>query len=132
MIRRITIVSVRRPERLSLNDELQFFGHSLGLFGERDRDKSCYRIFIELIKAIKSTGSLSSDDLAEKLGLTRATVVHHLNSLMERGIILHAGNKYIMRGDKLTSLVEDIQKDVERQMDEMRKTAEELDRLLQL
>lgn len=132
MIRRITIVSVRRPERLSLNDELQFFGHSLGLFGERDRDKSCYRIFIELIKAIKSTGSLSSDDLAEKLGLTRATVVHHLNSLMDRGIILHAGNRYVMRGDKLTSLVEDIQKDVERQMDEMRKTAEELDRLLQL
>ncbi len=132
MIRRITIVSVRRPERLSLNDELQFFGHSLGLFGERDRDKSCFRIFIELIKAIKLSGSLSSDDLAEKLGLTRATVVHHLNSLMDRGIILHAGNRYVMRGDKLTSLVEDIQKDVERQMEEMRKTAEELDRLLQL
>ena len=131
-VRRITIVNVRRPRQVSVNDELQWFGHSLGLFGERDRDKSCFRIFIELIKAIKATGGLTSDQLADRLGLTRATVVHHLNTLMERGIIRHEGNKYVMRGDRLTLLVDDLQRDTERAIQEMKQAAEELDRMLQL
>ena len=131
-VQRITIVKVRRPPRATVNDELQWFGHSLGLFGERDRDKSCFRIFIELIKAIKATGGLTSDELADRLGLTRATVVHHLNTLMERGIIRHEGNKYVMRGDRLSLLMDDIQRDAERTIQEMKQAAEELDRMLQL
>ncbi len=131
-VRRITIVNIKRPREVSVNDELQWFGSSLGLFGERDKDKSCFRIFIELIKAIKATGGLTSDELAERLGLSRATVVHHLNALMERGIVAHAGNKYVMRGPNLSLLMEDLQRDMLRSMDEMRKAAEELDRLLQL
>jgi predicted transcriptional regulator len=123
---------VRRPKEVSVNDELQWFGHTLGLFGERDRDKSCFRIFIELIKAIKATGGLSSDELADKLGLTRATVIHHLNTLMERGIVKHEGNRYIMRGDKLSLLVDDLQRDMERAVSEMRQAAKELDKLLRL
>ena len=131
-VRRITIVNVRRPQQLSVNDELQWFGSSLGLFGERDKDKSCYRIFLELIKAIKATGGLSSDELSDRLGLTRATVIHHLNALMERGIVRHEGNKYVMRGDRLSLLVDDLQRDMQRSMEEMKRAAEELDRLLQL
>jgi predicted transcriptional regulator len=131
-VRRITIVNIRRPPQSSVNDELQWFGSSLGLFGERDRDKSCFRIFIELIKAIKATGGLSSDELGERLGLTRATVIHHLNTLMERGIVRHEGNKYVMRGDKLSLLVDDLQRDMQRAMEDMKKAAEELDKLLQL
>lgn len=131
-VRRITIVNVRRPREVSVNDELQWLGTSLGLFGERDRDKSCFRIFIELIKAIKATNGLSSDELADRLSLTRATVIHHLNALMERGIVRHEGNRYVMRGDRLTLLVDDLQRDMQRTMEEMKQAAEELDRLLQL
>lgn len=131
-VRRITIVNVRRPSQLSVNDELQWFGSSLGLFGERDKDKSCYRIFLELIKAIKATGGLSSDELSDRLGLTRATVIHHLNALMERGIVRHEGNKYVMRGDSLSLLVDDLQRDMQRAMEEMKQAAEELDKMLRL
>jgi len=131
-IRKITIVNVRRPNSPSVNDELQWFGTALGLFGERDRDKSCFRIFIELMKAIKLSGGLTSDELADRLALTRATVIHHLNTLMERGIVVHEGNKYVMRDEKLTLLVDDIQRDMQRAMEEMKRAAEELDRILDL
>jgi len=131
-VRRITIVSIRRPKEQSLNDELQWFGSALGLLGERDRDKSCFRIFIELIKALKESGGLSSDELGERLGLSRATVVHHLNTLMERGIIVHQGSRYVMRGPQLSLLVEDIRKDMDRAFAELKKTAEELDKILDL
>ncbi|MBI4146700.1 winged helix-turn-helix transcriptional regulator [Candidatus Woesearchaeota archaeon] len=132
IVRRITIVTNRRPTTPNLNDELQWLGNSLGLLGERDRDKSCFRIFIELLKAIKATGGLTSDQLSDKLALTRATVVHHLNSLQERGIVLHQGNQYIMREHQLTNLVDDIKRDMERALSDMKKAAEELDRILEL
>jgi len=130
--RRITIVNIRRPPETSVNEELQWFAHALGLFGERDRDRSCYRIFLELIKALKMSGGLSSDELADRLGLTRATVVHHLNTLMDRGIVTHHGNAYMLRADTLSGLVDDLQRDMERYLLDLRKTAEELDRVLRL
>ena len=54
---RITIIRMRRPETPSLNEELQWFGSSLGLFNLRDKDKSCFRIFIELLKATKTNNN---------------------------------------------------------------------------
>lgn len=132
MIRRITIVNVRRPKEHTINEELQWLGNALGLFGERDRNKSAFRIFIELIKAAKSHEGLTSDELALKLHLTRPTVVHHLNSLIDRGIVVHRMNRYIMRGDKLVSLVDDLHQDMEREIAKMRRSAQELDRILGL
>ncbi|MBS3148406.1 helix-turn-helix domain-containing protein [Candidatus Woesearchaeota archaeon] len=84
------------------------------------------------MKAIKLSGGLTSDELADRLALTRATVIHHLNTLMERGIVVHEGNKYVMRDEKLTLLVDDIQRDMQRAMEEMKRAAEELDRILDL
>jgi len=132
IIRRITIVNMTRPRQPAINEQLQWFGQSLGLFGERDRDKSCFRIFIELIKAVRTVGGLSSDELALLLNLSRATVVHHLNMLMQRGMVRHVGNKYIMREPKLSLVIDDLQRDMERYFTEMRGAAEELDRVLQL
>ncbi|PIN74998.1 hypothetical protein COV18_04530 [Candidatus Woesearchaeota archaeon CG10_big_fil_rev_8_21_14_0_10_37_12] len=131
-IRRITIVNIRKPVEYTLNEELQWFGEALGLFGERDRDRSCFRIFIELLKAVRITGGLTSDELAERLGLTRATVIHHLNTLMDKGIVIHDRYKYVMRSNNLMHLVHDLQQDMNRYLDEMKDVAEELDKILRL
>ena len=65
---RITIIRERRPVR-NLNEELQWLGNSLGLFNLRDKDKSCFRIFIELLKAAKVDKPLTSDEIAVNLDL---------------------------------------------------------------
>ncbi len=134
MERRITVIRLRRPPQHSgnINEELQWFGESLGLFGNRDRDKSCFRIFVELLKASKREKQLSSDDLSENLGLARGTVVHHLNNLMETGIVVQTRKKYKLRDEELKNLIEDLHKDAEKTFEEIRKTAEELDKHLGL
>ena len=64
---KIVIIRLRKPLRTTLNEELQWFGSSLGLFNLRDRDKSCFRVFIELLKAAKLRTPLSSDELAQNI-----------------------------------------------------------------
>ncbi|MEK6874486.1 MAG: ArsR family transcriptional regulator [Nanoarchaeota archaeon] len=125
--RRITIMYEKRPHLDSLNEELQFFGSSLGLFNLRDKDSSLFRIFIELLKAAKLKHPLSSDELAFHLGLTRATVVHHLNKMMESGLAIAQENRYMLRASSLPLLLDDLQRDFEHASKELRKVAQEIE-----
>src|SRR3989338_11156110 len=108
---RITIIRSRRPAEKTINDELQWVGNSLGLFNLRDKDKSCFRVFIELLKAAKRNMPLSSDELAARLNLTRGTVIHHVNRLMDSGIVVHERKKYLLRVHSLHELVDEVKKD---------------------
>ena len=124
--RKITIVKISRPQH-AINDELQWFGNSLDLFNLRDKDKSCFRIFIELLKATKKQIPISSDELAAKLDLSRGTVVHHLNKLIESGIVIVVKNKYILRGNNLQEMVEEIESDTLNSLKELKRVAKEID-----
>lgn len=129
---RITIIRSSAPAKGKLNDELQWIGSSLGLFNMRDKDKSCFRIFIELIKASKQDKKLSSDDLAARLNLSRGTVVHHLSKLMQAGLVGSEKNKYFLRESTLHKLLETIESDMHSAMHELREKAKEIDTTLGL
>ena len=124
---RITIINIRKPAEHNVNQELQWFGSSLGLFNLRDRDKSTFRVFIELLKSSKAKQTLTSDELALRLALTRGTIIHHINKLMESGLVIHEGNKYILRVENLKSLIEEVEKDLKRACDDLKEVAKEID-----
>ncbi len=129
---RITIVNIRKPNEHNVNKELQWLGSSLGLFSLRDKDKSCFRVFIELLKSAKAKQALTSDELALKLSLSRGTIIHHINRLMESGLVVHEGNRYILRVENLKSLIEEIEKDIKRACDDLKEVAKEIDERLGL
>lgn len=129
---RITIIRISRPNRQNVNDELKWLGHSLGLFSERDKDSSLYRLFVELIKSCKSSRQMTSDELARRLDLTRGTVVHHLNKLLESGIVIEDRNRYALRVANLEVLIDELRKDVRRAMDDLKEIARQIDEELKL
>lgn len=133
MIRhKITIISYRRPPVRDVNAELQWLGEALGLFSLRDKDKSCFRLFITLLKGARLGHAFSSDELAAHLHLSRATVIHHLNKLMEAGIVLQQNNRYLLRVDSLSDLIEEIRRDLDRALDDLKDVADQVDRALGL
>jgi len=125
--KKITIINIRKPAPDNINQELQWFGSSLGLFNLRDKDKSCFRVFIELLKSAKLKRPFSSDELAYRLNLTRGTVIHHINKLIEAGLVVHEGNKYILRVNNLKDLIDEIEKDMKRTCEDLRKVADRID-----
>lgn len=130
MIFRISLAD--RPTTSNVNEELQWLGGSLGLFGVRDKDKSCFRIFIELVKHARANEVVSSDDLAERLQLTRGTVVHHINKLMDARIVIVRHNRYVLRESSLSALIEHLRQDVDARLLELQEIAKDLDRKLEL
>ena len=131
-IHKITIMNIRKPAVRNVNQELQWLGSSLGLFNLRDKDKSCFRVFIELVKTAKRGIPLSSDELAHRLDLSRGTVVHHINKLIESGIVVRANRGYILRVDSLRELIDEVEKDLRRTCEDLRVMAEEIDESLGL
>ncbi len=129
---RITIIRVSMPRKRDANEELKWLGQSLGLFSERDKDSSLYRLFVELIKSRRRNELLSSDDIAYRLGLSRGTVVHHLNKLLESGIVVAERNKYVLRVSNLEVLIDELRKDLKRTMDSLKSIAKQLDEELGL
>ena len=129
---RITIIRSTKPEKKDINKELQWFGGTLGLFNLRDKDKSCFRIFITLLKALKEDQKLTSDEIAMRTKLSRGTVVHHLNKLMTSGIVISERNKYSLRMDNLEEMVEHIKRDVDEAWLKLREVAKDIDEKLGL
>ena len=129
---RITIITIRKPAQKNINQELQWLGSSLGLFNLRDKDKSCFRIFIELVKTAKNNHPLSSDELAYRLGLSRGTVVHHLHKLLGSGIVVPTERGYILRVNNLQDLIDEVEKDAIRAITDLKKMAKEIDESLGL
>lgn len=130
--RKITVLTINRPVQDDINQKLQWFGNSIGLFNLRDKDKSCFRIFIALLDAGRHNAGLSSDDLAAKLHLSRGTIIHHINKLMESGIVIMDDGKYFIRVNSLEMLVEELEKDISRAIADLRRTAKEIDKSLKL
>lgn len=130
---RITIIRTSEPSNDNINELLQWFGGTLGLFNVRDKDRSCFRIFIVLLKAVKQNpNGLSSDDIASKTSLSRGTVVYHLNKLMEVGLVNEVDNKYYLKNDNLEEISESIRSDVNDAFDSLSYIGRNLDKKLGL
>ncbi|MEK6903562.1 MAG: winged helix-turn-helix transcriptional regulator [Nanoarchaeota archaeon] len=125
--RRVTLIKTRKPQRKDLNTDLQWFSESLGLFSPRDKERSCFRIFVELVKATRRRQLLSSDDLAARTNLSRGTVIHHIAHLVESGLVVQHEGKYLLRVENLETLIEELQRDLQRVFEDLKSMAQELD-----
>jgi len=75
---------------------------------------------------------LSSDDIAQKLDLARATVLHHITNLMERGMVLQIREGYVLREARLKDLMEDLRHDSEKAYEDLERVAEQIDAMIGL
>lgn len=119
-MRRTVTLSWKNRGSSDINTDLQWLCHSLGLFPVRDYNSSMYRLFIELIKDRKADRVSSSDVLAVRVGLSRGTVVHHLNKMIDSGIVDRLDEGYALRSESVEGMVEqmrsridDLFKDIE-------------------
>ena len=130
MSKRITIVKIRKNNYDNVNQELQWLGNSLGLFTLRDKDSSCFRVFITLVKRAKQNQVTTSDEIAHHLNLTRGTVVHHLTKLMNSGIVIRERTGYILRENNLQKVIRDLRRDMENMFIELDEVAKDVDEKL--
>ncbi len=111
---------------MDINEQFQFFSESLGLINDRDKEKSCFRVFLELLKASNDNNILSSDEISEKANLSRATVIHHIDKLINSGLVISNKEGYFLRSNDLTNLLDEIKDEVNKSIENLRETARDI------
>ena len=126
-LREIRILHLKTSSNQPLNDDIQLFSNCLGMFNKRDKEKSCFRIFIHLLKEKES---LSSEQLAQKSNLSRATVIHHISKLIDSGFVTKKEKYYTLKFGSLEDLTKEIEKDVSATFQKLKQISRRIDQEL--
>jgi len=131
MARSVHVKKVRSPAPGNIEDDIDYICKSFGYFTLRDKQGSAGRIFRLLVReACGDNDGLCSDDLAEKLELSRGAIIHHLNNFIKSGLIIKENNTYRLRSHSLQKSIEEIKIDIDRIFNEMIKISKEIDEKL--
>jgi len=126
------IFDIRILPTIDYESDLEWICKSFGFLEPRDKKKTAYRIFKEIVEAARDNRGLTSDELAQNLNLTRGTIIHHLNKMIKSGLVIHQEGRYKLRGRSLTNTVEEIERDIHRVFENIHKVAKTIDDTLGL
>jgi len=116
---RIIIKRVRHIER----DPFMELCNLSGVYSTTDKNRVAMRILLLLHKY----GELNSTDISKELGISRGSVLNHIENLMESGFVFKYGKSYHLRESTFSEIVEQMEKDIKKTLERMRQYAKELD-----
>ncbi len=122
----ITIVQRERPYSDDLEENIMWLLASLGV-SEAMLDKYA-RMLIQIAK----TETSSASGLAEELGNPRTSLAYHINKLVDMGMLTREGRRYRLRAATFLRSVEEIERDVLRMFEDLKKVARVIDEQLGL
>lgn len=125
---KIVIKKIERPFSAELDEELNWICNSLGFFEPIDRGKTASSVFREILDATEKGSALTSTTIAGKVGMSRGSVINHLNNLLRAGLVIRHGRYYESRSRSVYRTIEEIEEDIERVFERIKKTAREIDR----
>ena len=127
-----SIKDLRMPSTEDYETDLEWICKCFGFLESRDKEKTAAKIFKALLESIKNEKGLSSDELAEKTNLTRGTMVHHLNKMIQSGLLVHREGIYELRSMSLQRTIQEIKRDIERIFENIEHMAKSIDENLNL
>ncbi len=124
--RQIVIRYVGVPAEQDDNDTaLDHIYESLGLGDERDEVGKL--VFRAIVKATISGEGISSKDIAELGTVSQAAIIYHLNLFQRSGLVVKEGRSYFLRADTLEHTLEDMESDIKRRFERLKKIARKID-----
>lgn len=120
------------PLKKDLDMDIEWICRCFGFLEPKDKERTCAKIFRMLLESSREGISLSSDEVAGRIGTTRGTVVHHLNRLIRAGLVIRERNRYRLRMRSLGKTIEEVEKDIIRVLNGMKDVAFEIDDELKL
>lgn len=125
---KIVVKKIEKPFSSELGKELEWICMSFGFFEPIDREKTASNIFKQIVLATEKGKPVSSTALAKRVKMSRGSVINHLNNLQRSGLIVRQGRFYLSRSPSMFRTIEEIQEDIERIFEKLKKTAMEIDR----
>jgi len=128
----LTIKNLKPPSKRDIKKDLEWFCDSFGIIGERDKEKTGFKIFKIILDSTKEGNPLKINDITQKTKLSRTTVIHHLRRMEEIGLIVEKRRDYKLRMECLHKVVDEIENDILRSFERIKKIAKDIDEDLEI
>ncbi len=126
---KLVIKALNKPAKGGQEEILEWFCEVFDLAGKNDPlEPEMLRQIAE--RSIKGEG-ITSKDLNKRLETPRSTVIYHLNRFIYSGLVVRKGRKYYLRSNDMTSTLEEMQAEMEREFNRMMELAGKLDKMLE-
>jgi predicted transcriptional regulator len=129
---KVVIKRVSRPMSDDFNREFEWLCSSLGFLEPIDKDKVAANVFKEVLVATERGEALTSTAISHRVGMSRGSVINHLNNLLRAGLIERHGRYYTARGRTVQATVQELEEDIEQIFSRMKKVAKSIDEELGL
>jgi predicted transcriptional regulator len=123
---KVVVKKIEQPFSRDLDKELEWICSCLGFFEPIDREKTASNVFRVVVMATENK-PVSSTQISKIVKMSRGSVINHLNNLQRSGLITRQGRFYLPRSRSMFRTIEEIQEDIERVFEKMKKTAREID-----
>jgi len=120
----IVIKTIDEPSDFTPEKQLDWLFQCLGF--END-DVIAREILKELIK--NSDRGIRSAEISAKCNVTQGAVVYHLNAFMRSGLVVKQGRYYHLKKPTLYATLSDLEEEVLRHFEKMRRLARILDEI---
>lgn len=127
ILNQFVIKKLREPTEKDLEKDIEWVCNSLGFITSRDQDKTAFKILKALIKSAKEGKGLTSEELTKKVEPTIGSVIYHLKKLMKAGLVVKLGSTYELRMNSLLATINEIEKDINMALENIKKIAGEID-----
>ena len=124
---KVVVKRIERPFSGSLEKELEWICGSLGFLEPIDRGKTAASVFREVMLSTEKQRPLTSSQISKRIEMSRGSVVNHLNSLQRSGLVVRQGRLYLARSRSMFRTIEEIEEDIERVFQRMKKIARGID-----
>jgi predicted transcriptional regulator len=122
-LKQYIVKKLRGATEKDLEKDIEWVCNSLGFITPRDQDKTALKILKALIKSAKEEKGLTSEELTKKVDPTIGSVIYHLKKLMNAGLVVKLDSTYQLRMNSLLATIEEIQKEMNMTLDDIKKIA---------
>lgn len=124
----IRILEKRLPSSYNRRELLEWLVISLGISTNRDLDNTALKIMDLLLERAKYSTPVRIDDLVEEIKISKSTAHHHLEKMLCAGILEKTKEGYYLKGRNLEQTIEEVELEVHRMLERIKKIAKEIDR----
>ncbi len=125
---KIVIRAVDRPAYKNPDEFIRWLCEALGLSNPNEKGSIEAEILKRFIVAAASNTGISSSQIALEPKVARSTVIYHLNRFIDSGLLVKKGRLYYLRAQELSTAIEEIEYDINREMMRILDAAREFDR----